>query len=781
MTRNTIARLGLCALTLVTLGVPDSAQAQVLTTSDYNRAEQFLSWNAQKLTTGLQVNPVWLDGERFWYRNSVMDGFELVLVDTNARQRRPAFDHDRLAAALSQSADTSYLGHQLPFSSFEFVDSERSIRFHVGGSDRWTCDIVGYTCAGPDSIPPLPRSEVHSPDRSQVAFERDENLWVRDLATGEETQLSTDGEADFGYGVVPEGCCQEIGDRRAGRSNPAVVRWSPDGTKIATHRYDEREVGQLHLLETRDGRPELHSYRYPLPGDSILPTFEMHIFDIEAGSSVRLDQEVRPGDFTSRDTIWQSVRWSGDGEQLYYSASSRDFKTLELRVADAATGAVRTIVSETGPTLREPHLAIVAPPNWRVLAGGSEVLWFSERDGWGHLYRLDANSGAVLNRVTEGSWLVFDVLRVDEASGWVYFLGMGREPNRDPYFRHLYRARLDGSATELLTPEEADHNVSVSPSGALFVDRYSRRDMAPVAVVRGLDGRVLQTIEEANISGLLAQGWQPPTPFKAKARDGVTDVYGYLYFPTDLDPEKAYPVIDYVYPGPQIGPIGFRGFSLGGWAAQHSLPELGFIVFTIDAMGTPWRDKAFHDAYYESMGDNGLPDHISALKQLAITYPQIDLDRVGIFGHSGGGFASTDAILRYPEFFKVAVSGAGNHDNRAYYYAWAERYHGQLVRDEDGGDNYDSQANQNLAANLEGKLLLSYGTLDDNVHPNGTLRVIEELIMHNKDFDLMVMPNRDHGHAGDPYSIRRTWDYFVEHLLGGTPPHQYELKGPGED
>jgi len=500
---------------------------------------------------------------------------------------------------------------------------------------------------------------------------------------------------------------------------------------------------------------------------------------VDGGGSVKLDQDPLPGDFASSDTIWANVKWSDDGTQLYYTAQPRDFKTLELRVASVATGATRTIISESGPTLREATLSLGSPPNWRLLSGGNEVLWFSERDGWGHLYRLDANTGEVLNRVTEGPWLVYDVLHVDEDSGWVYFLGMGREPERDPYFRQLYRARLDGSATELLTPEDADHNVTVAPSGSLFLDRYSRRDKAPVTVLRSAGGAITQTVEQADISDLLATGWQPPTAFTAKGRDGVTDVYGYLYFPTDFDSTKTYPVVDYVYPGPQVGPVLWRSFYLGGWAAEFSLPELGFVVFTIDAMGTPWRDKSFHDAYYQNMGDNGLPDHISALKQLAVTYPQLDLDRVGIFGHSGGGFASTDAILRHPDFFKVAVSGAGNHDNRAYYNAWGERYHGLLVEDDQGGDNYDSQANQNLAANLQGKLLLSYGTLDDNVHPNGTLRVIEELIKHNKDFDLMVFPNRNHGHAGDPYSIRRTWDYFVEHLLGATPPREYELKGPG--
>jgi dipeptidyl-peptidase-4 len=779
MRQKAATALALFILGAASSATPLEAQTRTLTATDYNRAEQFLSWNSEKLTRGLQVTPAWLEGDRFWYRTRALDGHEFVLVDPNARQRRPAFDHDRLAAALSVAADTSYVGSKLPFTTFEFTDDDQSIRFHLGDSIRWSCGIVTYTCPPPDSIGRPDRHEVHSPDRSKVAFERDEDLWIRDVQNGEETRLSTDGEEHFGYGVAPEGCCQEVSNRRAGIEMPSVVRWSDDGTKIATHRYDERNVGELHILETATGRPKLHSYRYPLPGDSIVAMYDVYVFDTEAGTSVRVDQDMIPGDFATADTIWSAVRWSDDGARLYYLSRSRDFKSLELRVADATTGSTRTIISESGPTLREPQLSIGSPPNWRLLAGGSEILWFSERDGWGHLYRIDARTGSILGRVTEGPWMVFNVFRVDEAAGWVYFSGVGREEGRDPYFRHLYRARLDGVGVELLTPENADHEVSFAPSGTMFLDSYSRRDLAPTSVMRDLNGTVMQTVEEADISALLAQGWQPPTPYKAKGRDGVTDVYGYLYFPTDFDPDKSYPVVDYVYPGPQIGPVGPRSFSLGGWAGQYSLPELGFIVFTIDAMGTPFRDKAFHDAYYANMGDNGIPDHISALRQLATTYPQMDLDRVGIFGHSGGGFASTDAILRYPDFFKVAVSGAGNHDNRAYYNAWGERYQGLLVENEQGGDSYDSQANQNLAANLEGKLLLSYGTLDDNVHPNGTLGVINELIRHNKDFDVMVFPNRNHGHAGDPYSIRRTWDYFVEHLLGATPPSQYELKGPG--
>ena len=375
--------------------------------------------------------------------------------------------------------------------------------------------------------------------------------------------------------------------------------------------------------------------------------------------------------------------------------------------------------------------------------------------------------------------MVVDLLEVDEAEEWAYFTGVGREAGRDPYFRHLYRARLDGSRMELLTPEDADHEVGFSPTGKWLVDTYSTRTTAPVTVLRRADGTRVLTLEEADFSRLLATGWRWPTPFTVKARDGVTDLYGYLYFPTDFDPTGSYPVVDYIYPGPQTGPIGYRQATAAPRGNGHALAELGFIVFTIDALGTPLRNKAFHDSYYGDMGDNGIADHVAALRQLGARYPAMDLDRVGIFGHSGGGFSSTDALLRYPDVFKVAVSSAGNHDNRSYDYTWGEKYQGLLEGGEGGGDTFDTQANQNLAGRLEGKLLLMYGTLDDNVHPNATLLLMDELIRHNQDFDLLVVPNRNHGFSNEPYVIRRRWDYFVEHLLGLEPPEEYHLRGPG--
>jgi len=768
--------VGAVAFSIVALPLA-SLRAQVNATT-YARAEAFLPWNAQTLTSGTEVSPRWLDGDRFWFRGRRLDGFEFVLVDPTRGTRAAAFDHERLAAALSTAADTAYLGAKLPFSEFEFVQDGRAIQFQVADSVRWTCDIVAYRCTGPERLAARPRSEITSPDGKWVAFERNENLWVRNVATREEAQLSTDGEKDYGYAVVPEGCCQEITNRRRSLHPPPVLRWSPDSKRIATHRYDERNVLQLHLLEAATGRPKLHSYHYALPGDSVIPMFDVYVFDVDAKRGTRVQVEKQPGFFTAADSVFPDVQWTRDGATLYVTTRARDFKRIDLYRVDPAGGSARRVLADSGKTYRESNQFTPTNPNWRPVADGREVLWWSERDGWGHLYRFDVATGRLLNQVTSGAWLVTDVIHVDDALGLVYFTAIGREAGIDPYYRQLYRVRLDGTGLTRLTPENADHAIARTPSGRFFVDVYSRRDTVPVAVLRAPDGRVLQTVERGDASRLLATGWRPPVPFHSKGRDGVTEVYGYLYFPTYFDSSAKYPVVDYIYPGPQIGAVATRGFTVAPPGNGHALAELGFIVFTIDAMGSPLRSKAFHDAYYANMTDNGIPDHISAMRELATRYPQMDLGRVGIFGHSGGGFSSTDAILRYPDFFKVAVSGAGNHDNRGYHFPWGEKYHGLLVKKPGGGDNYDSQANQNLVANLRGKLLLSYGTLDDNVHPNMTLMVINELIRQNKDFDLIVFPNRNHGYAVEPYIIRRTWDYFVENLRGEHPPHEYNIRPP---
>jgi dipeptidyl aminopeptidase/acylaminoacyl peptidase len=405
------------------------------------------------------------------------------------------------------------------------------------------------------------------------------------------------------------------------------------------------------------------------------------------------------------------------------------------------------------------------------------VIWFSERDDWGHLYLYDLATGRLKNRITSGEWNVTQLLRVDEQNRVLYFLAVGREKGRDPYFSHFYRIGFDGRDLRLLTPEDGNHEISLSPSGRYFVDNYSKPDVPPVSVLRDAEGRLLLVLEKADISRLVAAGWKPPIPFTVKARDGVTDLYGLMYRPTNFDPARKYPIVNHIYPGPQTGSVGSRSFAPSRGDAQ-ALAELGFIVVEIDGMGTPWRSKKFHEAYYGDMGDNTLPDQVAGMKELAQRYPWIDIERAGIYGHSGGGYAAAGAMFRYPDFFKVGVSQAGNHDNRCYEDDWGEKWQGLLRRNPDGTDNYESQANQNFAGNLKGKLLLAHGTMDSNVPPYNTLLVVDALIKANKDFDLLLLPNRGHGFGNEPYMVRRRWDYFVRHLLGAEPPAGYELRPP---
>jgi dipeptidyl aminopeptidase/acylaminoacyl peptidase len=371
---------------------------------------------------------------------------------------------------------------------------------------------------------------------------------------------------------------------------------------------------------------------------------------------------------------------------------------------------------------------------------------------------------------------VTQVLQLDEAARTIYFVGVGKESGRDPYFQHYYSVKLDGKDLKLLTPENADHAITPSPDGPYFADVYSTATEPQIAVVRDGSGKVVVEVAKQDITKLKAMGWVPPIPITVKARDGKTDVYGYMFKPTDFDASKKYPIVNNVYPGPQTGSCGGRGF-----AAAHrdwqSLAELGFIVVCIDGMGTPWRSKAFHEAYYGNLGDNTIPDQISGMKDLAAKYSWIDLDKVGIYGHSGGGNATGAAMFHYPDFFKVGIAESGNHDQRDYEDDWAEKWAGLEVKNADGTSNYDSQANQNFVKNLKGKLLLAHGTMDNNVPLNNTLLVVEALIKANKDFDLLIIPNVAHGYGeASQYMTRRRWDYFVKNLAGNVPPHEYEIK-----
>ncbi len=758
-----------------TLAIAPAAQSQQADAAsilaDYQRAERFLGRNADSLVFGATVQPAWLDGDRFWYRNRVPGGHEFIRVDPARGTRERAFDHERLARALSEQAGVSYDPLRLPLTALQPVQDGRGLGFLLDRR-RWECDVVQYTCPRPATEQERARAEVISPDGRRAAFRRDHDLWVREIETGREIRLTTDGAERYGYATDNEGWRS---------SERPVVSWSPDSRRVATFRLDERGVGEMHLLETAAGRPVLHSWAYAVPGDTVVPMLERVIIDVDAQRIVPLragrdHQRTSSCCGLTRGDALADAEWSADGSSFVYASVSRDYRDVVLRIADPETGAVRTIFEERGDPFFESSAAGRGIPNWRVLHGRNEVIWFSQRDGWGHLYLYDLDSGRLKRRLTSGSWNVMDVMHVDERGGWVYFTGAGREAGRDPYHRHFYRVRLNGSGLALLTPEDGDHVITMSPSGAFFVDQHSRVDTAPVTVLRRADGRVVRTLEEADVSRLVAAGMPMPVSFTALARDSRTEIRGVMYRPSNFDPTRRYPIINNIYPGPQVGSVGPRSFSVARRGDAQALAELGFVVVQIDALGTPMRSRALHAHYYGDLQDNGLEDQIAAMRQLAERHPWIDLGRVGIFGHSGGGFATAAAMLRHPDFFHVGVAGAGNHDNRGYTYYWGEKWHGLLERGADGTDSYTNQANQLLADRLQGKLMISYGTMDNNVHPDMTLLLVNELIRHNKDFDLVVMPNRNHGYSREAYWTRRTWDYFVRHLRGAEPPREFDLR-----
>ncbi len=747
-----------------------SAGAQV----DYSRAERLLPWNTSRLVSGDSVRPQWYpDGNRFWYRNKTATGAEYVVVDPVRSSRSLLFDNGRLAAAMSVARDTAYDPSRLPFASFKFGNdgqNEREIEF-TASRKRFVCDIAGYRCTVSDTLP----SEVPfvlSPDKKWEAFISKHNVWVRPRRGKDSTQLTTDGVEYWGYGLT----MPRPSDLVRPQPRRPMMRWSPDSKKLAVWRQDERRVEHLHYISMTSQRPKLYSQPYALPGDSVVPVPTLHLIDVGTKGNVEVRLSPMPAQLNTTGSARDSV-WNEAGDKVYVSALSRGSKRTWLTAVDAATGSQTIVASDSMATFAE-WSPPTDPQTWYTSRDGQDIFWWSERDGWAHFYRYGAD-GKVKNRLTEGPWFSSAIHYVDELAKQVYFTARGREPGQFWYYAKLYRVNYDGSGLALLTPEDAHHDIEFSPSGKYLVDSYSRIESASVTVLRSaLDGRVIRTLETADISRLKEVGWQPGRVFTATARDGVTDLYGVMYLPPGLDSTKKYPVINNIYPGPQVGSVGTWSFKSGGEA--FALAQLGFVVLQIDHLGTPMRSKAFHDNYYANFTDNGLPDHIAVIKQLGARYRFLDLDRVGIFGHSGGGFASADAMFRYPDFFKVAVSSSGNHDNRSYNIYWSEKYQGLMTRDTlRKTDNYESSANGTYAKNLKGKLFLMTGDMDDNVHPAMTVQVIDALIKANKSFDYLVLPNRAHS-LNEPYVIRRRWDYFVEHLAGLTPPNNYEIVRPTE-
>jgi dipeptidyl aminopeptidase/acylaminoacyl peptidase len=714
------------------LGAPLFSQVgRHVTSDDYSRAEKFLAQNLNGLVVGGAVSPTWLPDGRFWYRNTTLAGSEIVVIDPAKKSR------------------------------------ER-------------CDAQATTCAGAN-IPPAPQGAggrggrgggrggalggsaskgeplTLSPDGRRGAFVRDWNLWVRDIETGQEHALTTDGVKYFGYAIDNAGWST---------SDRAMVAWSPDSRRIATQQQDERNVGEMYLVPTVVGHPQLRISKFPLPGDSVMAMLHRVVIDVESGKMTRLKM---PPDY-HRGTLGDDIRmgdyvWNADATKLAIASVARDHKKAWLSVADVATGDVHKVYEETVQTQYESRA------QWQVLWTTNEFIWFSERDNWGQLYLYDLGTGTLKNKITTGEGPVTSIARLDEKSRAVWFTANGREKGQDPYFSHLYRIQLDGSRVASLTPADGNHTAQLSPNGKFIVDTYSKPDVPPVVELRDGDGKLVMPLEKADISRLVATGWKPPIPIKMTAHDGKADIYGLMFVPTNLDPSKKYPIVNNVYPGPQTGSTGSRAFTAARGDRQ-ALAELGFVVVTIDGMGTPGRSKAFQDSYYGAMGrDNTIPDQIAGMRELAKRYPYIDLDHAGIWGHSGGGFATTTAMFRFPDFFKAGIAESGNHDQRENEDDWGERYQGLLVRNADGTDNYTAEANQNYAKNLKGHLFLAHGTMDTNVPPYQTMLIADALIKANKDFDLLQIPNSNHGYgAASNYMMRRRWDYFVKWLMGTEPP-----------
>jgi dipeptidyl-peptidase-4 len=489
----------------------------------------------------------------------------------------------------------------------------------------------------------------------------------------------------------------------------ALVQWSPDSKRVATQQQDERNVAEMYLVPTVVGHPKLTVQKMPLPGDTAMAMLHRVVIDVDAGTITKLQMPV---DF-HRGTIGDNIRmedyqWSADGMKLAVASVTRDHKRVWLSIADAMTGAVRKVYEETAATHYESHA------QWQVLWGTNEFVWTSERDNFSQLYLYDLNTGALKNKITSGDGPVLSIMKLDEPSRTVWFTAEGKDPNEDPYFRHAYRVKLDGKNMVSLTPDVGDHTAQLSTDTKYVIDTYS---------------------------------------------------------PTHMTPGTKSPIINNVYPGPQSGSTGSRSFSAARGDRQ-ALAELGFVLVTIDGMGTPGRSKSFEDAYYGAMGrDNTIPDQIAGMKQLAQKYSYIDIDKAGIWGHSGGGFGTTSAMFRFPEFFKVGIAESGNHDQREYEDDWGERYQGLLTKNADGTDSYDPEANQNFAKNLRGHLMLAHGSMDNNVPPVETMLVVEALIKANKEFDMVIIPNVPHGYgAASDWMMRKRWDYFVRWLGGGVPP-----------
>ena len=748
----------------------------------YNQAEAMLSHKVKEILPTPQVAATWIPGtETFWYARTVDGVREVVLVDAENQTRRTAFDTERVAKAIGAA-----VGSELPAAVFDALPFELTdgvYRVALGGEARFEVALDTYEVT---ALPSIPEYSALSPNGRWALTLRDHNLFVADTTTGEERQLTFDGEEGYAYAGTTGNTALNTMRQNQGFELPPQVIWSSDSTRFYTHRLDERQVEMTHLVRSAPfdgGRPQLLSFHYGMAGDEHLATADFFVFNAETGDVVqaKCDPIFMPF-VTAIGYGW--VWWSADQSKIYWLATDRGDHNVAIKTFDATTGEVAVVLEESSAAqiLVGPHQHDC---NIRILSTG-EILWWSQRTDWGHLY-LYGTDGTV-TQLTSGDWTVRHVVLVDEEARRVVFSGAGREPGSDPYLQELYSVSLEGGDITVITNDGLDHHTqkyptgpSTSDSGRFFIDNISRWDVPNTAVVRDRTGAVVMELEQCDASALYAAGWTPPERAVVKAADGVTDIYCGVYRPHDFDPAGKYPVLDCIYPGPQMSQAPLR-FPLSGGAnvgvhmafnEPWSFAALGFVVVTVDNRGAALRNKAFQDAARVDGGTVFVDDHVAAIKQLAETRPWMDLDRVGTYGVSAGGYASTRLILQANDFYKVAVSGEGNHDNRINHSWFGEKFFG--LSDE---FDFEKQANVSIAGNLKGKLLLFHGEMDDNALPYATMRLVDALIKANKDFDLFIVPNADHFMMiNREYVFRRRFDYFVEHLMGETPPKEYQL-GP---
>ncbi len=727
----------------------------------YQRAEQFLSKNITKLTKNISVDPNWVkDSDDFWFKEETEKGYKFMYFNAKKKEITEAFDHAKMAEIIGKLIDKNVNPDSLKLNNLTFIERGK-IGFQVK-KKKLEVNLKDYTISEKEKEEKPAKWQSKSPDGKWTVSVKLYNLYLTNNETGEEVALTDDGIEKYEYATPLS--WYKMKDESAGEKyDPSIyVRWSKDSRKFVCSRLDRRKVGKLFLYQSLPDsgmRAKVWSYERALPGEEPIYT-EYYSFDVGSKSKVKINFPPF-ADFTG--SIYPA--WFKNNKAFYFARFERGYGKLELFKADAETGETNKLFTEESKTMVEYQ---VVNCHWRE--DESQFFWTSERDGWCHIYAVDGKTGLVKKQLTKGEFVVHNIVKVDEKKELVYFIAGGKEEGRDPYYKHLYAVDFEGKEVKLFTPENANHSISISPDGNYFTDSYSTISTKPTHVIRSTkNGKVVAELAQSNIDKLLEAGYKMPQPFKVKARDGKTDIYGAMFYPSDFDPSKKYPVIDGTYSGPQAVRTP-KSFARAYRAADVSLAELGFIVITIDGLGTAKRSKAFHNFSHKNLGDIGAEDHISGMKQLAETHPYLNLERVGIYGHSAGGYDAAHALLIKPDFYKVAVSSAGNHDHGMAKAWWPEQYMGLP------GKHYKEQSNLTLAKNLKGKLLLVHGDMDNNVNPASSLRLAAELIKENKDFELLLIPNRNHGLSGHPYFIRKRWDWFVEHLMGVKPPSEYKIK-----